>query len=30
VIFEHAGHMTPAEASDQVTAALRDWLERSP
>ncbi len=30
VIFEHAGHMTPAEAPDQVTAALRDWLEWSP
>jgi pimeloyl-ACP methyl ester carboxylesterase len=30
VIFEHAGHMAPVEASDQVTAALRDWLELSP
>jgi pimeloyl-ACP methyl ester carboxylesterase len=30
VIFEHAGHMAPVEASDQVTAALRGWLELSP
>lgn len=30
VIFEHAGHMTPVEAPEQVTAALRDWLELSP
>ena len=29
VIFEQAGHMTPVEAPDQVTAALRDWLERT-
>lgn len=29
VIFEHAGHMTPVEASRQVTAALRDWLEHT-
>ncbi len=30
VIFEHAGHMTPVEAPEQVTAALRDWLELPP
>ncbi|HSD70167.1 MAG TPA: alpha/beta hydrolase [Woeseiaceae bacterium] len=30
VIFAHAGHMTPAEAPDEVTAALRDWLELPP
>ena len=30
VIFEHAGHMAPVEASEQVTAALCDWLELSP
>ncbi|HEX6260486.1 MAG TPA: alpha/beta fold hydrolase [Woeseiaceae bacterium] len=29
VIFEHAGHMTPVEAPDLVTAALRDWMELS-
>jgi pimeloyl-ACP methyl ester carboxylesterase len=27
-IFERAGHMSPVEAPDQVTRALREWLER--
>jgi pimeloyl-ACP methyl ester carboxylesterase len=27
-IFEHAGHMAPVEAPDQVATALRQWLER--
>ena len=27
-IFEDSGHMAPMEAADQVTAALRRWLER--
>ena len=28
VIFEESGHMAPIEAPDQVSAALRLWLER--
>jgi pimeloyl-ACP methyl ester carboxylesterase len=28
VVFEHAGHMAPAETPDQVTDALRLWLQR--
>jgi pimeloyl-ACP methyl ester carboxylesterase len=28
VIFEHAGHMAPYEAPEQVTGAMRRWLER--
>lgn len=28
VIFDHAGHMSPAETPDQVSEALRQWLER--
>jgi pimeloyl-ACP methyl ester carboxylesterase len=28
IIFEHAGHMAPVEAPDQVATALRQWLER--
>lgn len=27
VVFDHAGHMSPFEAPDQVTRALRQWLE---
>lgn len=27
-IFDHAGHMAPFETPDQVSAALRQWLER--
>jgi pimeloyl-ACP methyl ester carboxylesterase len=30
VIFKHAGHMAPVEASEQVAAALRQWLSRPP
>jgi pimeloyl-ACP methyl ester carboxylesterase len=29
-VFEECGHMCPAEAPDQVNAALRDWLARAP
>lgn len=29
VVFEHCGHMSPAEAPDAVNAALRRWLERT-
>lgn len=30
VIFENCGHMSPVEAPDQVSAALRRWLAREP
>ncbi len=30
VIFDQCGHMAPVEAPDQVSAALRRWMERPP